>query len=41
MLMRRTKSRLGVQAGQSRRVQLQQNSAAPGWEDDSKDNPEP
>ena len=41
MLMQRTKSWLGLQAGQSRRVQLHQNSAAPGWEEDSKDDPEP
>ena len=41
MLMRRTTNRLGVQAGQSRQIQLHQNSAAPGWEEDSKDDPEP
>ena len=41
MLMRRIKSRLGLQVGPSRRVQPHQNSAAPRWEEDSKDDPEP
>ena len=41
MLMRRTKSRLGVQAGQSRQVRLHQNSAFPGWEEDLKDDLKP